>query len=190
MKAFRTVFVVIVIALLAAVFAPLPGVKPVAASGNVATIGTPAQAFVQSALGLPLLSPMTFSASAPVIRITSETLAVPNYACKLTAQTPADWTKMSGRQSFDAKWTLLNSGAKPWYKTAVDYKYLSGTKLHTNASIFDLPQVVSPGKKYVIAVDMEAPKYYGSYSWYTTTWGLTMGSQVFCRFSMTIVVNR
>jgi hypothetical protein len=190
MKAFRTVFVVIVVALLAAAFAPLPGAQRVAASNTTVALGTPAQSFVQSALGLPLLSPMTFSASAPVIRITSETLAVPNYACKLTAQTPADWTKMASRQSFDAKWTLLNTGAKTWYKTAVDYKYLSGTKIHTNASIYDLPWIVPPGKKVNIAVDMEAPKYNGYYSWYTTTWGLAMGSQVFCRFSMTIVVNR
>ena len=190
MKAFRIVFVVIVVALLAAAFAPFPGAQRVAASNTTVTLSTPAQSFVQSALGMPLLSAMTFSASAPVIRVAAETLALPYYACKLITQTPADWTKMSGRRSFDAKWTLQNTGSKTWYKTGVDYKYISGKKMHVYADAYDLPVNVASGKKITIALDMIAPKYNGSYTWYTDNWALARSNKVFCKFSITIVVNR
>ncbi|RPH60573.1 MAG: hypothetical protein EHM81_05970 [Chloroflexi bacterium] len=189
MKTFRTVFAVIVVALLMAAFAPIPGIAPVAASNTVATTSAPAQSFVKAALGLPLLSPMTVSASAPVISVVVEAATNP-YACKLTAQTPVDWTKMRGRQIFDAKWTLQNTGTKPWPKASVDYKYLSGAKLHTHKDAYDLPKSVWVGKKTDIVVDMMAPKYNGTYTWYTARWGLVTGSTVFCRFSITIVVNR
>jgi hypothetical protein len=190
MKSARTILVVLAIVLLATAFAPFPGAQRTAAGSQTTVLNSPTQSFVAAALGLPLLSPLTVSASAPLVKLTVASPAVANYACKLITQTPADWTKMKGRQSFDMKWTLQNVGAKPWYKTAVDYKYISGTKMHVYKDIYDLPLGVGVGKKTDIILDMIAPKYTGSYTWYTETWGLVTGSQVFCKFSITIVVNR
>ena len=196
MKTTRSVLAALVVVLLVATFAPLPAAQKNPAATNTTTLNNPTQAFMEAALGLPFLAPMALSASAPIISVTVDTLATPDYACKLTSQSPADWTKMSGRQDFDARWVLQNTGLKTWYKANTDYKYLSIRSngipkiLHTRGSRYDLPVDVAPLKKITIVVDMMAPKYNGSYTWYVEKWGLVDGNSVFCRFSMAIVVNR
>jgi len=189
MKATRYVLAALVVVLLIATFAPLPAAQKTPAA-NTTTLNNPTQAFMEAALGLPFLAPMTISASAPIVSVTTDTLATRDYACRLTSQTPADWTKMSGRQDFDARWTLQNTGLKTWSTSVMDYKYLGGKRMHTRADIYDLRVNVAPLKKVTLVVDMAAPKYDGNYSWYTTTWGLARSNIVFCRFTMTIVVNR
>jgi hypothetical protein len=198
MKTTRFIFGALVVVLLAAAFAPLPAGANSLASDSL-ILNNPTQAFMEAALGLPLLSPMTMSASAPIVRVAVDntaSLATPNYACKLTAQTPANWIKVSGRYDFDAKWTLQNVGLKTWYKVNTDYKYLSVASsgvpkiMHKWDERYDLPWNVAPTKKITLTVDMLTPKYTGQATWYTETWGLINGSSVFCRFSVTLWVVR
>jgi hypothetical protein len=158
------------------------------ASSNVAAL--PAQGSNQLALDLPLDTPLTFMASAPVVSIALESLpSASNYSCSLVSQTPANWTRMGKRQYFDAKWTLKNIGTKNWGVHGIDVKFISfsgGAKMHTSGSLFDLPKETAPGKKITILVDMNAPRAKG---YYTETWGLFTGSAAFCRFSITVNVN-
>ncbi len=148
-------------------------------------LNTPAQSFVEAARGLPLLSPM--SAALPVISLRMESAAGSQYACSLVSQKPKDWTKMKGRQIFDATWTVKNSGTKAWSTTGTDFKYISGTKMHTYSDAYDLSASTGAGKKITLVVDMIAPKAKG---YYTAVWGLSNGSTTFCKLSVTINVNR
>jgi hypothetical protein len=160
--------------------------QPVAAQTMTASSSAPAQAFVDAVMGLPLLAPMSISAI-PVLNISVQSTAGKDYACTLVSQKPKDWTKMQRRQSFDAVWTVKNSGTKNWGQHGVDFGYVSGAKMHTYGDTYDLSKDVGPGGKIALVVDMASPKTKG---YYTAVWGLYKGSQVFCKLSVTVNVNR
>ncbi len=184
MKATRFVIVFLALALFVAAALPVAA-QPVAAQALPAE--SPAQAFVDAALGLPLLAPMSM-VSIPAITVSVENVsASKDYACTLVSQKPKDWTKMQRRHIFDATWTVRNTGAKNWGKSGVDFKYVSGTKMHTHGSAYDLAKDVGSGKTTTLIVDMVSPKTKG---YYTAVWGLYKGAQVFCKLSVTINVNR
>ncbi len=184
MKTVRFAAVALALALFVTAVVPLAA-QPVAAQNFVA--GSPTQAFADAAFGLPLLAPMSLAA-APVITFSFESAAAgSNYACTLISQSPKDWTKMGRKHIFDAKWTVKNTGTKNWGKNGIDFKYISGTKMHTYASAYDLAQDVGRGKKISLAIDMISPKYKG---YYTAVWGLYTGNISFCKVSVTINVNK
>lgn len=184
MKTVRFAAVFLALALFAAAVLP-PVAQPVAAQGLPAE--SPAQSFVDAALGLPLLAPMSM-VSIPVITVSVENVsASKDYACTLVSQKPKDWTKMQRRQIFDATWTVRNTGTKTWGKSGIDFKYVSGTKMHTHGDSYDLAKDVGSGKSTTLIVDMVSPKTKG---YYTAVWGLYKGNQVFCKLSITINVNR
>ncbi len=184
MKTVRFVAVFLALALFATVALP-PAAQPVAAQGLPTEL--PAQSFVDAALGLPLLAPMSM-VSIPVITVSVESVAATkDYACALVSQKPKDWTKMQRRNIFDATWTVKNTGTKTWGKSGVDFKYVSGTKMHTYEDAYDLSKDVGAGKTITLIVDMISPKTKG---YYTAVWGLYKGSQAFCKLSVTINVNR
>ncbi len=184
MKTIR--FAAIFLALTLFITAVIPfAAQPV--SAQTFSASAPAQSFVDAALGLPLLTPLSLAA-APVISVSIESAAAGSeYACTLMSQSPKDWTKMSRRNIFDAKWTVKNSGTKTWGKSGVDFKYVSGTKMHTHGNSYDLASDVGPGKKITLVVDMVTPKNKG---YYTEVWGLYKGSKVFCKVSVTVNVNK
>lgn len=157
MKTFRFAVIAVVVSLVLTAFAPIP-VAQVAA------------------------------ASAPAITVKFESVAAAsNYSCALVSQKPADWTRMGRRRDFDAKWVVKNTGSKTWTTTGIDFKYISGTKMHTHASAYDLSKNTGPGKNITLIVDMNAPKTRG---YYTTTWGLYSGGRLFCRVSISVNVTR
>ncbi|MCS6994076.1 MAG: NBR1-Ig-like domain-containing protein [Anaerolineales bacterium] len=134
-----------------------------------------------------LLAPISI-ASAPLLTISVEPAAsTPDYACKLLSQKPKDWTKMQRRHIFDATWTVRNTGSKNWGKNGIDFKYISGTKMHTYGDAYDLANDVGSGQSITLIVDMISPKEKG---YYTAVWGLFRGSKSFCKLSITINVNR
>ncbi len=148
---------------------------------------SPTQSFADAAFGLPLLTPMSI-ASIPVITVSMEsTSSTPDYACALVSQKPKDWTKMQRRHIFDATWTVRNTGSKNWGKNGIDFKYISGTKMHTYDDSYDLAKDVGTGKSITLIVDMISPKTKG---YYTAVWGLYRGKTAFCKLSITINVNR
>lgn len=93
---------------------------------------------------------------------------------------------MSPQRSFDAFWTVRNSGLKTWDSGSIDFIYVRGDKLHTRAG-YDLSQDVAPGKSIQLGADMQAPKTEGTY---TTFWGLRRGKNIFCEVYLTIIVRR
>lgn len=184
MKTVRFAAVFLALALFVTAVVPVAA-QPVAAQGFPAE--SPAQFFVDAALGLPLLAPMSIAA-APVLTISVDSAAAgADYACSVTSQKPKDWTKMQRRHIFDATWTVKNSGTKNWGKNGIDFKYVSGTKMHTYGDAYDLAKDVGPGKSIKLMVDMVSPKNKG---YYTAVWGLYRGGTVFCKLSVTINVNR
>lgn len=184
MKPTRFVILFLALALLAAAALPVAA-QPVAAQSFPSEL--PAQSFVDAALGLPLLAPMSL-VSIPAITVSVENASTgKDYACTLVSQKPKDWTKMQRRNIFDATWTVRNTGTKNWGKGGVDFKYVSGTKMHTHGSAYDLAKDVGSGKTTTLVVDMVSPKTKG---YYTAVWGLYKGGKVFCKLSVTVNVNR
>ncbi len=120
------------------------------------------------------------------ISVSVENLTSSSYSCSLVAQTPADWTYMKPRQSFDTFWTVKNTGAV-WHAKSTKFQYIYGTKMNTGANYFYLPHDVSRGSKIALGVDMIAPKYPGTYS---TTWALFSGNTRVCRVYVIITVTR
>ncbi len=108
------------------------------------------------------------------------------YACTILSQSPENGDSYGSRDSFDATWTVQNTGTDVWEVHGIDYAYISGTKLHTHSDAYNLPSNVGIGGKIKLTVDMLAPKAAGNY---TTTWGLETGSNVFCTLSLTINVR-
>lgn len=184
MKAIRFAAVLLALAIFAGAVAPF-ATQTFAAQELPA--GSPVQSFVDAALGLPLLAPMSMSAI-PMMTISVESASTSkDYACTLVSQKPKDWTKMQRRHIFDATWNVKNSGTKNWGKNSIDLKYISGTKMHSYDSSYDLAKDVGAGKSITLVVDMIAPKEKG---YYTATWGLFKGNESFCKLSVTINVNK
>jgi hypothetical protein len=90
------------------------------------------------------------------------------------------------RADFDATWTVKNTGKTNWELTTVDYKYISGTKMHKYDSLYDLPTVVKPGESIKIVVDMLAPSTPGTY---TANWAIVQGKTTLCNLPLTVVVK-
>jgi hypothetical protein len=82
---------------------------------------------------------------------------------------------------------VKNTGKKNWGTSSIDFKYISGTKMHTYGNAYDLASNVGAGKNVKLIVDMISPKTKG---YFTTKWGLYKGSQTFCKLTLTINVNR
>lgn len=108
-----------------------------------------------------------------------------SYACQVLSVSPANGTSFATRTDFDAKWKVKNIGVKDWESNSVDYIYISGDKIHKVAG-YDLGKTVKAGETRELIADMLAPKNPGTY---TTNWGLQVGSDAFCNFSLTIVVK-
>ncbi len=107
-------------------------------------------------------------------------------SCTLVSVAPTRANSMPTRNDFDAVWEVKNTGSKNWESSGVDYKYVSGEKIHKRGSAYDLPTTVKPGEKLTIRVDMLAPSTAGTY---TTNWALVEGSRTLCSLPLTITVR-
>jgi hypothetical protein len=77
-----------------------------------------------------------------------------SYACDVIRQRPRDNTVFKPGDSFDVKWTIINTGTATW-DAGYDLVYSSGP-LMTNATSFQLPKM-EPGDQYSIVMDAAAP---------------------------------
>ena len=140
---------------------------------------------------VPDFSPFLFAASAPLVSIVPASVgsnAPAGYSCHLLGQAPTDWTTMRSRQIFDTTWILKNTGSKVWGIHGVDVRYRGDKRMHTNVpDLFDIPRNVGVGQRFQLTIDMIAPKLPG---YYVSNWGLYLGSQVFCKFYVIVVVNQ
>lgn len=183
MKKVRLVFIMAAIALVLGSFFAAPA-APKSVAGSAPKQSSSAAAIV------PDFSPFLLSANAYIVPEggISSPEAYNGYSCQFIGQTPKDWTVMKSRQIFDTTWVLKNNGTKVWGKHGVDVRYRGDTRMHTNVpDWFDIPKFVGIGQKLTLTLDMIAPKAPG---YYVSNWGLYVGSQVFCKFYVIIVVQR
>ena len=103
------------------------------------------------------------------------------YACDPDiGKRPRDNAVFHRGDSFDVKWTIVNTGTATWV-AGKDLVYFSGPHL-TGATFFQLPQM-KPGDKFSIIMDAVAPMQKGNY---VMTWKLQGG---FCYPYIAITVE-
>lgn len=107
-------------------------------------------------------------------------------ACQLVSTTITAPRPMSAYYDFDTIWEVKNTGSKTWELSTLDYKYMSGTKLHIYESTYDLGTAVKAGEKVSIRVDMKAPALPGTY---ISNWALVEGNKVLCYLPVSITVQ-
>lgn len=90
----------------------------------------------------------------------------PDYACDVIHQRPYDNQYFKPNDSFDVKWTILNTGTKSW-RAGLDLKYYSGPQMTTVTRV-QLP-AMDPGDQYDIVLDATAPSKQG---FHVMTWVL------------------
>jgi hypothetical protein len=105
-------------------------------------------------------------------------------SCQIVSVTPSASILRSG--DFDAVWTIKNTSNKTWDANSVDYKYVSGSKLHKYEDRYDLGQTVKPGETVKVLVDMVAPSTAG---FYTVNWALVNSSTTVCNMSLNLRVR-
>ncbi len=105
-------------------------------------------------------------------------------ACKLVSQSPDDGATMTKNEVFTVSWKVKNTGASTWDSKAVDFIYLSGTKMASVKAV-DLPKSIAEGDTITLKLDMTAPSNSGSYK---TAWTLRQGKTEFCKLNINIVV--
>lgn len=86
------------------------------------------------------------------------TTTKPEYSCDVIGQRPYDDTYFKPGDSFDVKWTIVNTGTKTW-PAGKDLKYSNGPKM-TASSVFELPEM-KPGDQYSVNFDAVAPNEEG-----------------------------
>jgi hypothetical protein len=88
------------------------------------------------------------------------TTVKPQYACNPFPRLPRDNTIFKPNDSFDIKWTIVNTGTKTM-AAGLDVKYDDGPQL-TSTTIVELPEL-EPGDSTVIVLDAVAPAKEGTY---------------------------
>jgi hypothetical protein len=127
-----------------------------------------------------VLPTSTVPSSTPTLNVSAD-----RFACRVVSQTPADNTVLVKGIPFKAHWQVINIGTLGWDENSLDYRYISGDKLHMTAA-YDFPQSVPTGGVIDLVVEMQAPDKPGTYQ---TTWKIAVGKERFCPMNLTIVVN-
>lgn len=122
----------------------------------------------------------------PATRTITPTSTPSDYTCSITASAPAVNAEYGKRGDFDGRWTLKNTGTQTWVTNDVDYRYVSGQKMHTGNDVYDIIKDVKTGESIDIIVDMMAPDSTGTFK---TTWALTRNTRTLCELNVTIVVK-
>jgi Ig-like domain from next to BRCA1 gene len=84
----------------------------------------------------------------------------PQYACNPFPRTPRDNTIFRPNDSFDIKWTIVNTGTKPM-QAGLDLKYDDGPQM-TTTTLVELPEL-EPGESTTVTFDAVAPSKEGTY---------------------------
>ncbi len=78
----------------------------------------------------------------------------PDYGCNIIDQRPFDDTVFRPGDSFDIKWTIVNTGTQKWHDGTY-LEYQSGPEM-TDATEIGLPNL-KPGGKHEVILDATAP---------------------------------
>jgi Ig-like domain-containing protein len=88
------------------------------------------------------------------------TTTKPQYACNPFPRLPRDNTIFRPNDSFDIKWTIVNTGTKTM-QAGLDLKYDDGPQL-TTTTLVELPEL-EPGASTTVTFDAVAPSKEGNY---------------------------
>jgi Ig-like domain-containing protein len=88
------------------------------------------------------------------------TTTKPQYACNPFPRLPRDNTIFRPNDSFDIKWTIVNTGTKTM-QAGLDLKYDDGPQL-TKTTLIELPEL-EPGAQTQVIMDAVAPSEEGTY---------------------------
>ncbi len=83
-----------------------------------------------------------------------------DYSCDVISRRPKDKTEIHQGDSFDIKWTIVNTGKKAW-DAGMDVSYSSGP-IMTAVTVVEIPVKMNPGDTYQIILDAVAPAEKGS----------------------------
>ena len=124
----------------------------------------PTQTEVGSASPTPLIPTATpFVIVPPTSQVVTGgggvTNVKPEYACDVIHQRPFDDTVFKPNNTFDVKWTIVNTGTKAW-RAGLDLKYQTGPKM-TSTDNIELP-AMKPGDQFDIVLDATAPSDTGT----------------------------
>ncbi|HEY5729138.1 MAG TPA: NBR1-Ig-like domain-containing protein [Anaerolineales bacterium] len=119
----------------------------------------------------------------PVVK-TSGPTGNKDYECQVL-NSPQNDVIYSPRLEFKVRWRLKNVGWQNWDGDSVDFVYDFGDRFHKTSS-YDLAKTIEFADVAEIFVDMLAPKDPGTY---TTHWVLQIGTEKFCKVSLTIGVK-
>ena len=128
-------------------------------------------------------SPTAFVVLPPII-YTSGPTTNKDYVCEVF-NSPTDGTIYSPRLDFKVRWRFKNVGRQDWDRESVDFIYDYGDRFHKTSS-YDLEKTVEFADVAELFVDMQAPKDPGTY---TTHWALKVGTEKFCKVTLTIGVK-
>lgn len=78
------------------------------------------------------------------------------YACDVISRRPYDNTYFKPNDTFDIKWTIVNTGTKEW-RAGLDLKYNNGVQMTAPGAFVELP-AMKPGDEYEMVLDATAPK--------------------------------
>ena len=109
-----------------------------------------------------------------------------NDGCNLVSVSPTINSTYHPNDELDMHWTVTNTSGSTWTKSAVDYAFISGTKMYQYNDRYDLNNDVPSGSSVEIIVDTKAPATYG---YNTTTWGIVQDSTILCLLTNTIYVK-
>jgi hypothetical protein len=126
-----------------------------------AATNTPLPTQTEAAPVLPTATPFVIVPPTSTVVVSTGgggTTIKPEYACDIIRQRPYDDTTIKPGDTFDVKWTIVNTGTRTWEK-GLDLKYLSGPKMTATANI-ELPEM-KPGDQYNIVLDATAPMELG-----------------------------
>jgi hypothetical protein len=93
----------------------------------------------------------------------------PEYSCNPFPRLPRDNTVFRPNDTFDIKWTIVNTGTKA-IAAGIDIRYDDGPQLTTTTYV-ELPRL-EPGDQFVVNLDAVAPAKEGTY---IMTWSVEGG---------------
>jgi len=163
----------------------------VAAAQTQTAVMLPSPTLTLTSTPLPTLTPTETATSTPTVIFIIPTSTKPfephsvGSNCYLATQKPVNNAVFVPDESFDAEWTLRNTGDEIWSETDIDFKYTSGRDMH-KTDVLDLPFSVGTNEDVTLTVAMVAPDDPGSY---TSTWVLSTKKKTYCKVSVTIIVE-
>lgn len=106
--------------------------------------------------------------------------------CEVTYQSPADNSVMVHDTAFTMRWTLKNTSDATWRSDSIDLRFMSGDRLNSSKTLYDMPYDVPVNSSIDVTVSMKAPSTAGQY---TSNWSLAAGTDPVCRFYVILNVQ-